>query len=157
MHAIIHTKGAVLGNTYVPLELAYQDTLGTFCYFLITSPMNYSKMVRHYPGVRSDVLVTTTQGTSYSDILHFLRNRFEFLQNTFPDVPVVFGCKGESYQPKILRDAGISNIVNVEKFGVPSINRGPIPTVNPVSCPYHKGNLSKCAAVALQQIVSHFR
>lgn len=157
MQAIIHTKGVVLGETYVPLELAYQDTLGTFCYFLITSPMNYSKMVRWYPGVRPDVLVTTTQGTPYSQILHFLKNRFEFLQNAFPDVPVFFGYKGESYQPKILRDAGILNVVNVEKFGVPPINRGPILSVKPVPCPWHKGNLNKCAMVALQQITSHFR
>lgn len=153
MHAIIHTKGVVLNGTYTPLELAYRDKTGMLCHFLITSPTNFSKMVKMDPRCRPDVLVTTTEGTHYTEVLKFLQDRFSFLQNSFPDETVVFGFKGESYQPKILKDAGITDIVNVEQFGVPPLNRVQF---YQVICPWHKGDMNKCALVALNQIVSHF-
>lgn len=154
MHAIIHTKGVVLGETYIPLELAYKDVTGLLCHFLITSPMTFSKMRRCYPNCRPDVEVTTQGGTSYSDALSFLRSRYNFLQTVYPHEPIVFGFKGQNYQPKILIDAGIPNRVNVEVFGVPPLQRNV--TVES-SCVLHKGNPNKCALVALNQIVSHFR
>lgn len=153
MHAVLHTKGVVLGQTYVPLELAYRDVAGLLCHFQITSPMNFSKMRRWYPDCRPDVEVTTQGGTSYSDALKFLKNRYDFLQTLYPGVPIVFGYKGENYQPKILIDAGIPNIVNVEKFGVPPLRRN---AAAESICSLHKGNPNKCALVALNQIVSHF-
>lgn len=153
MHAVIHTKGVVLGDEYVPLELAYRDVAGLLCHFQITSPMNFSKMRRLYPNCRPDVEVTTVSGTSYSDTLKFLKNRYDFLQTVYPHTPVVFGYKGELFQPKILIDASIPNIVNVETFGVPPLKRN----LNiECFCPLHKGDPNKCALVALNQIVSHF-
>lgn len=154
MQAIIHTKGVVLGDTYIPLELAYQDVAGLFCHFQITSPMNFSKMRRWYPNCRPDVEVTTRGGTSYSDTLKFLKNRYDFLQKLYPNSTIVFGYKGESNQRKILIDAGITNIVNVEMFGVPPLRRN---LRIESFCPLHKGNPNKCAVVALDQILSHFR
>lgn len=71
----------------------------------------------------------------------------------YPGVPIVFGYKGENYQPKILIDAGIPHIVNVEVFGVPPLRRNV--AVESI-CSFHKGNPNKCALVALNQIVSHF-
>lgn len=152
MHAIIHTKGVVLNETYFPLELAYLDVTGLLCNFHITSPMNYSQMRRMFPNCRSDVQVTVTDGTPYSEVLKFLRNRYNFLSTLYPDTS--FGYKGEKYQPKILRDAGIPNIVNVERFGVPPLNRKV--TVTNVYCPLHKGNMNKCALEALNQIAAYF-
>ena len=154
MHAIIHTKGVVLGNKYIPLELAYKDVKGLVCHFQITSPMTFSNMRRIYPNCRPDVQVTVTGGTSYQETINFLKNRFDFLTTCFPDTSVVFGYKGELYQPQILRDAGIPNIVNVEIFGVPPLRQN---FKTEVSCSLHKGNLNKCALVALYQIANFFQ
>lgn len=151
MHALVHTQGVVLGNTYLPLELAYRDVLGGSAHFLITSPLNYSKMKRLYPHARPDVLVTTVQGIPYSEVLHFLKLRFQILSSTFPSTPILFGYKGNSYQPQVLVDAGIPNRVNVERFGVPALQ------VTNHICRWHKGNRRKCALVALEQILSHAR
>lgn len=152
IHALVHTQGVVLGNTYVPLELAYRDCLGERAHLLITSPLNYSKMKRLYPNARPDVLVTTVEGVAYSQVLDYLKRRFQVLSHTFPSSPVLFGYKGNSYQPRVLLDAGIPNRVNVEKFGVPALQ-----VVSGIdTCPWHKGNRHrKCARAALEQILSH--
>lgn len=154
MQAIVHTKGVVLGDKYVPLELAYCDVTGLLSCFHITSPMNYSKMRKCYPLARPDVEVTTSGGIIYSDVLKYLKDRYEFLQNLFPNTEIVFGYKGGSFQPNILKDAGIRNIMNVEQLGVPTVNRN---IMNSANCPLHKGNLKKCALVALNQITHHLR
>lgn len=154
MHAITHSKGVVLGKRYVPLELAYRDVTGTIVNFQITSPMTFSKMRKCFPRCRPDSKVCVDSGIAYSDVLLFLKDRYDFLQQLFPSEPIVFGYKGEYYQPIILRDAGIPNIVNVEKFGMPPLK--PVLTSD-ISCDLHKGNLNKCALVALDQIASYFR
>lgn len=151
MHALVHTQGVVLGKTYIPLELAYLDVLGGRAHFLITSPLNYSKMKRLYPNARPDVLVTTVKGVAYSEVLNYLKQRFQVLSSTFPSTPIVFGYKGDSYQPQVLLDAGIPNRVNVERFGVPALK------VTDNICYWHKGNRRKCALAALEQILSHAR
>lgn len=153
MHALVHTQGVVLGNTYLPLEIAYRDVLGGHAHLLITSPLNYSKMKRLYPNASPDVLVTTVHGVAYSEVLRFLKLRFQILASTFPaTTPILFGYKGNSYQPRVLLDAGIPNRVNVEDFGVPAL----LPTTDR-TCPWHKGNRRKCALAALEQILSHAR
>lgn len=154
MHAIIHTKGVLLNKIYVPLELAYHDFTGEICHFHIQSPMTYSAMRKFFPNARPDVYVTTTDGTPHPNVLGFLKTRQTYLRSLLPsEVPVVFGYKGENFQPQILKEAGIENIVNVETFGVPPLDRH----VQPSSvCHLHKGNLNKCALVALKQIASHF-
>lgn len=151
MHALVHTQGVVLGKTYIPLELAYMDILGERAHFLITSPLNYSKMKRLYPNARPDVLVTTVEGTAYSEVLNYLKLRFQILSDIFPSTPILFGYKGHSYQPRVLLDAGIPNRVNVERFGVPALK------VTDNICRWHKGNHRKCALAALEQILSHAR
>ena len=154
MHAITHTKGVVLNKTYIPLELAYQDVTGLLCHFHITSPMTYSKMRRMYPHCRPDVEVSINHGIPYSEVLKFLKNRHESLQQMYPYTSIIFGYKGEMYQPQILKDAAIPNIVNVERYGVPPLH--PV-IINDIFCSLHKGNLNKCALVALNQIVSFFQ
>lgn len=151
MHALVHTQGVVLGQTYLPLELAYRDVLGGSAHFLITSPLNYSKMKRLYPHARPDVLVTTVQGVPYSQVLHYLQLRFQILSTTFPSIPIVFGYKGNSYQPQVLLDAGIPNRVNVEMYGVPALHG------TDRTCPWHKGNRRKCALGALEQMLRQNR
>ena len=93
MDAVIHTKDVVLGNRYIPLELAYRDVYGLRCHFHITSPMNFSKMKRMYPDCRPDVEVTVTGGTPYSNVLKFLQEQHDFLQSLHPNLPVIFAYK----------------------------------------------------------------
>ena len=145
-HALIHTQGVVLGKKYVTLELAYQDVMGIRAHFHIRSPLNYSAMRKFYPNARPDVVVITEGGTSYAEVIHFLKLRFRRLSNELGPY-VIFGYKGESYQPQVLRDAGIPHIMNVEKFGVPALK------VTDKACYLHKRNESKCALVALDQIL----
>lgn len=147
IHALVHTQGVVLGRTYLPLELAYQDVLGVRAHFHIVSPLNYSKMRRLYPHARPDVTVVTEGGTPYSEVLAFLKMRFRYLSSHFPHV--MFGYKGECYQPQVLNDAGIPHKVNIETFGVPTLQK----TLN--SCRWHKGSPSKCAVAALDQMLRH--
>lgn len=152
-HALVHTQGVVLGKTYIPLELAYWDCLGESVHLLITSPLNYSKMKRLYPKARPDVLVTTVEGVPYSRVLDYLKWRFEVLSNAFPSIPILFGHKGNSYQPRVLLDAGIPNRINVETLGVPALQ-----VSNTDTCHWHKGNpRRKCARAALEQILNHAR
>lgn len=157
MHAIIHTKGVVLNNIYVPLELAYCDVTGYFYHFHITSPLNYSEMRRQYGPVRPDVQVSVTSGTRYLDVLQFLRNRYDILQTLYPKDQIFFGYKGEKYQPKVLKDAEIPHIVNVETLGVPPLKEIKITDNFAFSCPLHKGRLDKCALLALRRILSYFQ
>lgn len=148
IHALVHSQGVVLGSTYYALELAYEDVTGTRAHFHITSPLGYYKMRRCYPHARPDVLVIAKGGTPYSKVLDFLKRRFRYLRDCWGEA-VVFGYKGESYQPQVLRDAGISRIINVEKLGVPALR------ITDNACSWHKRTLSKCALVALNQILDH--
>lgn len=143
IQAIVHTQGVVLGRTYVPLELAYCDHLGHWAHFLITSPISYSKMRRHYPHARPDVMVVTEGGTPYSQVLQYLKWRSESLGKD-----ATFGYKGESYQPQVLEDAGIHNRINVEKWIEGALR------VTDNACPWHKSAVSKCARAALEQIAT---
>lgn len=147
IHALVHTQGVVLRHTYIPLELAYQDVFGVRAHFHIRSPINYSKIRKLFPFARPDVIVITEGGTPYSEVLDFLKLRFRYLSSHIPHV--VFGYKGETYQPQVLNDAGIPNKVNIEKFGVPALQMTPNP------CRWHKGSPSKCAVAALEQILRH--
>lgn len=148
IHAIVHTQGVVLGRTYMPLELAYWDITNFRAHFIITSPINYYKMRRLYPHSRPDVMMITDGGTPYSEVLRFLRNRYLYLQQILAP-RIVFGYKGESFQPQVLRDAGIPDRVNLEVYGVPPLKHE---NANG-ACPWHKGNRSKCALVALDRIL----
>lgn len=147
VHALVHTQGVVLGQTYLPLELAYQDILGVRAHFHIVSPLNYSKMRRHFPDARPDVIVITQGGTPYSEVLAFLRLRFKYLSSLIPHV--VFGYKGACYQPQVLKDAGIPHTINIEVFGVPALQK------THEACRWHKGSPSKCAVAALDQMLRH--
>lgn len=146
IHAVVHTQGVVLNRTYVPLELAYRDVLGVQAHFLITSPISFSRMRKLYPNSRPDVLVLADQGTPYSSVLNFLKFRYDCLHNVYPQT--VFGYKGNSFQPQVLKDAGIPFILNLEKFGIPAIIRSG-------TCPWHIGNQRKCALAALEHIFRH--
>lgn len=144
--ALVHTQGVVLDSQYVPLEMAYLDALGGRAHVHITSPISFTAMRKFFPHSRSDVTVITEGGTSYRQVLAFLRDRFQLLSyHLGPTVAV--GYKGASYQPQILRDAGIPSLVNVETLGVPAL------TSAVGECPWHRGSRSKCAAVALNQIL----
>ena len=145
IHALVHSQGVVLGRTYFALELAYEDVTGKRAHFLINSPICYSKMRQCYPHARPDVVVTRKGGTPYFKVLNYLRFRYRSLCKRWGDA-VLFGYKGKSYQPKVLQNAGIPRIFNVEKLGVPALQ------ITNNACRWHKSTLSKCAVIALDQI-----
>lgn len=145
--AVVHTQGVVLQSTYIPLEVAYHDVLGFSFHALITSPLSHDALRHFYPHARSDVTMVENGGTPYSDVLQQLRERACILSTHYPRV--VFGYKGESYQPQILRDAGIVDILNVETLGVPRL-----PPTEEV-CSWHTRRSSKCAWVSLRHILRH--
>lgn len=123
VHALVHTQGVVLGNKYIPLELAYIDVTGYEIYFSITSPLTYFEAKRLYPHCRPDAFMSTRSGVPYPAALQFLRQRYETLVLLFGD-DVRFGHKGPTYQKEILLRAGLDDrLVNVEAFGVPNLKR----------------------------------
>lgn len=142
--AIVHTQGVVLDSTYVPLELAYIDVLGVRAHFHINSPIPYTAMRKIYPNSRPDVTVITEGGTPYAQVLAFLKKRFELFVAMHPST--VFGYKGESFQPQVLRDAGIPSMINLEKFGIPALRRS-------FQCSWHRRG--KCAVAALEHILGY--
>lgn len=152
VHALIHTQGVVLNRTYIALELAYQDVSGFRTHFIITSPISFSKMKQKYRHVHADVLVTTHSGTPYSNVIQFLKDRQAFLRLYCKTDRICFGFKGNSYQPQILRDAGIADTINVEIFEVvpPLAHSG----IWHPHCSWHKSR-GKCALVALEHILFH--
>lgn len=159
LSALVHTQGVVLGSSYVPLEMAYVDVLGVQAHFLITSPISFTAMRKFYPHSRSDVTLVTEGGTPYSHVLEFLRTRYQclLLLQAPSAAAVVFGYKGGSYQPQILRDAGIPSIFNIEKWGsgaaLPALPPPP-PLHTAAACPFHPPRFrSKCAAVAIDAIL----
>lgn len=142
--ALVHTQGVVLGDKYFPLELSYCDVLGHEMHFLINSPLNYSKIRRSYPYAKPDALVTMTDGTSYSEVLSFLKQREKLIEKTLGGC--TFGYKGNGYQTKVLDDAGITNRINLKM----------LPNLTYTGhCSWHKGNTSKCSRYALAQMLSH--
>lgn len=154
VHAIVHTQGVVLGRHYHPLELAYADRLGHVAHLLIASPIRYSDMKRQYPRSFPDVLMSVEGGASYSSVLSFLQGRYRLLQRAYPSSDIVFGYKGQSYQSDILRDAGLSNTVNLESLGrMPRLDHR---TRYHPYCPWHRGH-SKCALDAVARILSFLR
>ena len=118
--AFVHTEGVVLGSRYVPLELTYRDRLGYETTFRINSPVSFQEARAAHLHVRPEAIMLTSHGVPYHETLRFLQDRFHLLQQRSRE-PVVFGYKGESYQPNVLRDAGIPKILNVEQLGVPAI------------------------------------
>jgi hypothetical protein len=148
-HAIFHTQGVVLKHVYVPLEFSYRDVCGASIHVLVRSPINYFKIRRLYPSSRPDVLVTTTEGVAYSQIISFLKARRKVLESVLQTPVVVFGYKGHN-QTKVLDDAGISHRVDVGNLGVPSLRHVQS------TCAWHKGP-SKCSRFALKQMLRHLR
>lgn len=158
LSALVHTQGVVLGSSYVPLEMAYVDVLGVQAHFLITSPISFTAMRKFYPHSRSDVTLITDGGTPYSHVLEFLRTRYQCLLLLLLQAEssaVVFGYKGGSYQPQILRDAGIPSIFNIEEWGDDSVPALPPPPR--ATCPFHPPTRfrSKCAAAAIEAMLRH--
>lgn len=149
VQALIHTTGVVLGSTYIPLEFSYCDILGYKTHQLITSPINYSKIRRLYPYTRPDVHVTIKDGIPYSEVIRFLKSRYEYLLKEIGYC--TFGYKGESYQTKILRDANILDSVNIEIFNVPKLNH------THTQCPWHHNSYDKCSERAIEEILNHLQ
>lgn len=156
--ALVHTQGVVLGSKYIPLEMAYVDILRMQAHFHITSPISFTAMRKFFPHSRSDVTMITEGGISYAQVLAFLNQRFHYLNALFPQSTGSFGCKGTTYQTQILKDAGISNIINVETLGVPALRHARVDTITDLTayCPWHIGRRwNKCAKVALNRILHH--
>lgn len=158
IHAIIHTTGVCLNDRYYPLELAYLDSTGESLHFLINSPYSYHEFCRNFPrAYKPDAIMTKCHGTSIQQVRKTLRNQFEKLGQLIGKHKVCFGYKGPQTQARVLIDAGIPNIAELDSFGVPSLkslyasNKGDL-----VNCPWHIHPNAKCAKVAVQ-LLSNFR
>lgn len=156
VHALVHTTGVILEKKYVPLELAYWDVTGYEIHFLLNSPYSYSDTIRRFPHASPDVLVTIDRGTSLSSVLHFLRVRHQQLQQTFPNVEIVFACKGNNMQMDVLKQAHLQHIVNVETLGVPSLRvlSQMFPNFVFFGCSWHI-KYGKCARSAVRLIAAY--
>ncbi|GBN19807.1 hypothetical protein AVEN_267429-1 [Araneus ventricosus] len=156
VHALIHTTGVVFGKKYVPLELAYLDVTGYEIHFLLNSPYSYTEAIQQFPHASPDVLMTTCRGMALDNVLHFLRLRHQQLQETFPDTPIVFGCKGNSLQMDVLKQTNLPHLINVETLGVPSLKvlAQTFPHLVFPSCSWHV-KFSKCARVAIRLIAAY--
>ncbi|GFQ68202.1 uncharacterized protein TNCT_730051 [Trichonephila clavata] len=122
--------------------MSYIDPTNYQYTFLIQSPISYSDAIQQYNNVFPQAIMTTENGIPYDDVVSFLQDRFTVL-NKAP-----FLCKGNSFQPNILKDAEIPYI-NVEKIvNIPSIRRleQQFPYIDKRCCPFHKRpGIDKCA------------
>lgn len=152
LHALVHTQGVVLGKQYIPLELGYIDVTGYEIHFQITSPLSYSKAKRFYKSFIPDAIMTTRQGQPYSDVLRFLRERYHELSRLYKTPEIYFGYKGRSYQPTVLRDAGLERVINVDTLGLPALRHlATSYNVGQFTCPFHNQSF-KCARLAVRLI-----
>lgn len=158
IHAFVHTQGVFFNQIYYPLELAYVDVLGDEAHFILTSPLSFHETKRSYPHARPDAIMTTGGGVSYSVACRFLHERRNFLSVSLNTPEIRFGYKGcGGNQVRLLRFAGLSDIANVESYGVPSIRHlervlGPFLLPPRGVCPYHAHPLSKCALRAVRLV-----
>lgn len=144
--ALVHSQGIVVDKKFYALEIAYIDVTGYRRVFLVNSPFTFHDIRYMYPKLRIHVLMTRYDGTSYGDVVKFLKQRYEHLSQQFPNTSIVFGHKGESYQKNVLESARVPRI-NIEKYGVPSLSEleNMFPEIT-VSCPNHVGIYkNKCA------------
>lgn len=144
IHALVHTQGVVVTNKYIVLEFAYRDVTGVVEHCLVKSPLSFRDAKRKDFRIRPDVIMTNEHGVPYASVLNFVCNQYYRLRNVLRVENVVFGFKGNSYQPKILRDAGLSSIVNIEDLGgIPSLKT--LTLEGNGGCPFHARNSLKCA------------
>lgn len=148
--AFVHTQGVVLGKKYIPLELSYVDFMGYRQTFLIQSPISYKKAIRCYPLSKPEVIMTTRNGIPIEYIVRFLKERYNLLGRS------PFLCKGESYQPDILKRANIpyTNIETVSK--VPSIRtlERLYPYIDKTNCPFHAyPGRNKCSTHVVRLLI----
>ena len=62
---------------------------------------------------------SVSRTNKYDDILDFLRKRYRLLRIKFLNERVVFGYKGKEAR-RVLRDASITDLLDIEVVGVPS-------------------------------------
>ncbi|GFW70480.1 hypothetical protein TNCV_874011 [Trichonephila clavipes] len=84
--------------------------------FQITSSYSYSDAKKLYPYARPDAIMTTLNGTSLANILHFLQVRYHQLQSQFRHTFV-------GLQMNILCQTKLPHQINVEIYGVPYMRR----------------------------------
>lgn len=103
-----------------------------------------------------DAIVSTRYGTSYSQLLAFLAERYRVLQSGSQE-PIVFGYKGALYQPDVLRASGVPRIFNVERWGLPPIAKlaETHPEISMLRCPHHvRPGLDKCSEIAARLVLT---
>lgn len=149
IHALVHTQGTVVTNRYLILEVAYVDVTGATMHCHVKSPLSFGNAKRINPGIRSDVIMTNEHGVSYASVLNFLCDRYRCLQEQLNETEIVFGYRGNNYQPKILRDTGLPHIVNIESLGTLPSLKTLLGTSNG-GCPFHTRDTLKCARRAVE-------
>ena len=150
--AWIHTEGALLSNKYHVFELAYQDILGMQKTFFIKSPISYYTAKKQNPYLQKscETIICTksmyknNKVYSFNSVLNFLKKQFYLFKMIFKNC--LFGYKGASFQPDILRKANIPAI-NLEDLKFPSIATlaQRYPHIKRQYCPFHPSKYNKCA------------
>jgi hypothetical protein len=156
--AFVHTQGVVWGDRYVVLEFSYFDRTGAQLTALVRSPAPYRRAKCMFPtSLEPDAIVSTRYGMSYSQLLAFLAERYRLLQSESQQ-QVVFGYKGSTYQPNVLRASGVPCIFNVERWGLPSLAQlaKSHPEVSMrVRCPHHvRPGFDKCSEIAARLVLT---
>lgn len=152
IHAIVHTVGVSLQGEYCVLELAYTDVLQHQTHFLINCPVSFPRGRRENIFYSMpDAIVTRRGGVPQSHVFKFLKERYNVLVQALAGHPVIFGYKGIANQPQVLIDAGIPNIVNLETYGLRSVEEFKQYVEKP-KCNNHKGAQSKCALYMIELI-----
>ena len=91
---------------------------------------------------------------SYDHLLDYLREKYQEIQEKIPNYEHIFAYKGN---PKVLKDVGITNILNVEDIGVPTDTWLYYlhPNVKKY-CPYHPYNQLKYCTYQKAELAKAF-
>lgn len=151
VHALIHTTGVILGNEYFPLEMAYIDVMGYETTIHIKSPIDFMTAQREYPNARPDAVMSKYMGVSTNQWKQFLKRQYESLQAQCGTPHIVFGCKGNSNQMQVLKQADIPIVVNMETLNMPSLAalKNMYPHLVLPNCPWHVKPTDKCARLSV--------
>ena len=99
-------------NTYC-LEFTYRDICKNFHHKFYPLPNFYCKSKTCYPKLPFKLCPYS----SYDELLNYVRIKYQELQEKIPNYDHIFTYKGN---PNVLKDVGITNILNVKDIGVPS-------------------------------------
>lgn len=150
--AIVVTQDILVRKKFFCLEIAYTSIATQNCscrnryHFFVKCPFDTTNP--RYPELTTEYKLRA-QIVLYKHLVGFLRDEYRKLKNIYPDRDMVFLYKGRA---KVLRDAGIRNIVNIDRV-IPSVHW--LQQLYPFekrSCGYHSRRERHCVISTLQVI-----